>query len=405
MSTSSLRILLAQMNIRSTWLHRSIYFLTVGLMYLAILLRSIIGFQDSPQLSLVLILLFFLAVLFLGSTFLAHDSPWIFTVLISFEVFTILALLLITHSIRSDLFAFLFAITAMQVMQEYNQRITAAVIGVSAIITFLSLFQIFGILQALALTLVYNALSVFLAVYIWSTRQARIIQDKQFALTAELQEANHKLDDYARRAQQLTTSRERQRLARELHDSVSQTIFSMTLAAQIARKSMKSDHHKVAAQLDRLDYLTQSALSEMQMLVSHLAPEDQTGDFLEDLKQHLAERERLDNVCVALNVNGDGSLTKAEEISLYRIAQEALNNIVKHAHTPSAVLRLHLIEPFWMEIEDHGIGFNPYDIKGDEKMGVEGMRERAAEIGWDIKVISHPGCGTLIHVWKGELGK
>jgi signal transduction histidine kinase len=58
-----------------------------------------------------------------------------------------------------------------------------------------------------------------------------------------------------------------------------------------------------------------------------------------------------------------------------------------------------------MEIEDHGIGFNPYDIKGDEKMGVEGMRERAAEIGWDIKVISHPGRGTLIHVWKGELGK
>ena len=374
----------------------------MGMMYIAILLRSVIGYKDSPHFILVLILLFIFAVIFLGSTLLARTHPWISTSLIGLEIFTILSLLLITHSIRSDLFAFLFAVPGMQIMQVYTPRVTAAVIAITALMTFSSLFEIFGILQAMALTLVYTALSVFLVTYIWSTRQAKMIQDRQFRLTRELQETNHKLEIYSRQAQQLTTSRERQRLARELHDSVTQTIFSMTLATQIARMAMKRDRQQVAVQLDRLDYLTQSALAEMQVLVSHLSSEQQSGTFKEDLKHHLAERKSLDNLSVDLHVEGNGVLSSAEETSLYRITQEALNNVVKHAHAAKAIVRLHLIEPFWIEIEDFGVGFNHRDMRGNGKLGLAGIHERADEIGWTLEVDSTPGQGSLIHVQKGQ---
>jgi signal transduction histidine kinase len=315
-------------------------------MYAAVFIRSVIGFQKAPQFGLIITLLLAWALVFIGSDLLARRYPLLSSALIGLEIVIILSLLLMTHSIRSDLFAFLFAITGMQVMQRHTPRVTAIVIGLSASLTFLSLFQLFGILQALALTMVYTALSIFLAAYVWATRQSKAIQKHQQALTSELQDANQKLDSYSHQAHQLAASRERQRLARELHDSVTQTIFSMTLAVQTARMSMRRDRRQVATQLDRLDYLTHSALAEMQTLISQLTPEDRDGGFIELLQQHLAERGRLENLSVKLDVEGDQVLNSVEQSSLYRIAQEALNNIVKHSRVNSAFMRLHQIDHY-----------------------------------------------------------
>ena len=175
----------------------------------------------------------------------------------------------------------------------------------------------------------------------------------------------------------------------------------MTLAVQTARMSMQRDRQQVATQLDRLDHLSRNALTEMQALISQLTPEDRSGGFADVLQQHLAERERLENLSVKLVVEGDQMLNSVEQSSLYRIAQEALNNIIKHARVNSAVLRLHLTEPLWMEIEDHGVGFDPENITVDGKIGLAGMRERATEIGWKIEMQSIPGQGTIIRVLKG----
>ncbi len=389
------------MNIQYSWLYRWIYYLAASLMYVAVLLRSIIGFQDSPQVSIVLMLVISWGLIFLGSELLTRHHPWVSIIFAGLELLIILSLLLISHSIRSDLFAFLFAVTGMQVMQRHSPRVTAIVIGLSALMTFFSLFQLFGILQAIALTMVYTALGIFLAAYVWATRQSQAIQEHQQALAGELQDVNKKLDIYSHQAQQLAANRERQRLARELHDSVTQTIFSMTLAVQTARMSMQRDRQQVATQLDRLDHLSRNALTEMQALISQLTPEDRSGGFAEVLQQHLAERERLENLSVKLVVEGDQTLNSVEQSSLYRIAQEALNNIVKHSRVSSAVLRLHLTDPLWMEIEDLGVGFDPEYITADGKIGLAGMRERAAEIGWKIEMQSIPGQGTIIRVRKG----
>jgi len=104
-------------------------------------------------------------------------------------------------------------------------------------------------------------------------------------------------------------------------------------------------------------------------------------------------------------MNGSGTLAPAEEAGLFRIAQEALNNVVKHAGIRQAVIRLQLDETPWMEIVDEGTGFDRRQVEGGDRMGLAGMSERAAEIGWQIGVESAPGAGTRIRVEKKQAGE
>jgi signal transduction histidine kinase len=212
--------------------------------------------------------------------------------LIGLEIFTILQLLRIA---QVDFFAFLFAISSMQAMQQFTVKEAAVSIGLTTLLTFLTLLKPMGILNTLALTVFFFGRSVFLVVYIGATRRARSIQDQQQGLVNELQQTNLQLESYAQQLQQLAAGRERQRLARELHDSVTQTLFSLTLTTQSALLLLERDQHQVAAQLDRLDQLARSALVEMQVLISRLAHEAITGaGFVSTLQQHLSERRRLD---------------------------------------------------------------------------------------------------------------
>ena len=281
----------------------------------------------------------------------------------------------------------------------------AILIGLSTLVTFVALIRPYGAVDALALAVVFFGGTVFLGAYIWSTRRAQVIQNELQSLAGKLQEANHQLEYYSRQHQQLAAGRERQRLARELHDSATQTIFSMTLTTQSALLLLERNKPQVAVQLDRLDLLAQNALSEMQVLISRLAPDRlAAGGFEATLRQHLADRHELENLSVTLKVEGCQPLEPAEEAGVFRIAQEALNNIVKHAGVAQAVVRLHLAEPFWMEIEDRGVGFDARQARADGQMGLSSMQERAEEIGWHLQVSSSPGTGTCVRVEKAPEG-
>jgi signal transduction histidine kinase len=146
-------------------------------------------------------------------------------------------------------------------------------------------------------------------------------------------------------------------------------------------------------------------MSEIQLVISRIAPQAVTdGGFVAALKRHLEERQRLDNLDVTLELEGDQPLNPAEQAALFRIAQEALNNVVKHARTSQATIRLHLTEPFWMEVEDHGAGFNAQQSRGGDQMGMASMSDRAAEINWALGVESSPGQGTCIRAEKNPGG-
>ncbi len=158
----------------------------------------------------------------------------------------------------------------------------------------------------------------------------------------------------------MPASRERQRLALEMHDSVTQTIFSMTLTTQSALLLLERDRRQVAGQLDWLEQLAQSALGEMQELISHLAPQMVVGgDVAASLQRHLQERRQ--------------PLNPTEEARLFRIAQETLNNIIKHAGVSQAAIRLHLGKPAWMDIEDHGVGFDSRQAWAGAQLKLAGL--------------------------------
>ena len=183
---------------------------------------------------------------------------------------------------------------------------------------------------------------------------------------------------------------------------MTQTVFSMTLTTQSALLLLDREPARVTAQLDRLGQLTQNALSEMQLLISELKPEEAGGrGLMADLRRYLAGGHFPDDLSIDLEVQGGQSLRPAEEQSLFHIVQEALNNIVKHAQTRKAQVRLHLTEPMWIEIEDQGRGFDLQHAQGDSRrLGLHSMRERAREIGWDLQIKTSPGAGTCVRVEK-----
>ncbi len=338
--------------------------------------------------------------LFLGNVLLTRRLPWLTAVFLLLEALILVYLLLLTEH---DFFAFLFSVLSMQAMQRYPPHVVGVLIGLSGLATYFSLVEPKGALQAVALSLIYSAVGAFMVSYVWFTRRLGEVRKQQQALVKDLQEANQRLEFHAHRQERLAAGRERQRLARELHDSVTQTIFSMTLTTQSALLLLERDQKQVAGQLDRLDQLSQSALFEMQELISRLAPQALAGSgFVEALQQHLAERRQLNNLEVTLEVEGSNPLSPAEEASLFRIIQESLNNIIKHAGVLQATVRLHLLEPIWMEVEDRGAGFDFQQGHGTGRMGLSGMDERAAGIGWRLHVNSAPRHGTRIRVEKSR---
>ena len=221
------------------------------------------------------------------------------------------------------------------------------------------------------------------------------------AARSELQDAHEQLQEYAVQAEELAVAQERNRLARDLHDSVSQSIFSMTLTAESARILLERDPARAAPQLDRLQELAQGALGEMRSLIYQLRPTDAAkSGLVPAIRNHLSTLKSRDGLMVELHVEGEGRLPRDQEEGLLRIVQEALNNVSKHARTNRAVVTLRTVGGrASLLIEDHGKGFDPSFVGASEgHLGLASMRERAEIQGGTFGVESQPGEGTRIMV-------
>jgi signal transduction histidine kinase len=379
--------------------YRGISYLTAGLLFGSALLRLLFNDLNSPILRPRSGLLAAWLILFAIEAALSRRWPAWFPIYLASQ--TTLILVLLFQPLPSDYFAILFGVHSMQIMQRFSPARGAACLGLFTALTAAPLVNHYGASRGIAFALVYTALDVFLAFYALAARRAQEARDQNQTLAQELLEANRQLQAYSARLEKLAATRERHHLARELHDSVTQTIFSMTLTTQSAMMLMERDPGRVKAQLDRLNELAGSTLAEMQTLIAKLRPEQLTaGGLAAAIRRHLAERRFPDGLSVLLEVEGDGPLERAEELGLFRIVQEALNNIAKHARTSQARLGLHLAEPFWIEIEDQGQGFDLRQPRNSGQVGLVSMSERAAEIGWDLRITTSPGGGTRIRVEK-----
>jgi signal transduction histidine kinase len=228
-------------------------------------------------------------------------------------------------------------------------------------------------------------------------------QQENLRLFAGLQEAYRQLKDSAAQVEALAAAEERHHLVRELHDSLTQTLFSMNLAVQAAQLSLEESPGNTGQHLARLQALSRSAATEVQALTGQTPRQKPTRAGLEAALRQLAE-ERLaqDGLQVSVEIAGGQELPETVAAALYRIAQEALNNISRHAGVRQAAVRLRLEPPpACLEIADAGRGFDSASEKNQLGIGLTGMAERAKEIGWELRIDSQPGVGTTVRVEEG----
>jgi nitrate/nitrite-specific signal transduction histidine kinase len=204
------------------------------------------------------------------------------------------------------------------------------------------------------------------------------------------------------RAELVATTAERSRLARELHDAVTQTLFSANLTADVIPRIWRRDPEEGLQNLEELRQLTRGALAEMRTLLLEMRPEALERSDIKSLLTQLADafigRVR---VPVSLAIQGDCELTHEVKIVFYRVAQEALNNIAKHSGAQHVELVL-ACQPgrTTLLIRDDGLGFEPDAIQPGH-MGISIMRERASSIGACLTVQSQVDQGTTVELgWR-----
>jgi signal transduction histidine kinase len=212
-------------------------------------------------------------------------------------------------------------------------------------------------------------------------------------------------------AEESAAAAERNRLARDLHDAVSQTLFSVSLIAEVLPRIYARDPVQGAQRLDELRQLTRGALAEMRTLLLELRPaalaEANLSDLLKQLGEAVTGRARIP--VEVMTTEDTDALPTEVRVALYRIAQEALNNVAKHSGAATATVSLsRLDEPrggLRLMIQDDGTGFDPAGADAG-RLGLGIMRERAEAIGASLTITSAPGKGTAVSaLWSPSSSK
>lgn len=213
--------------------------------------------------------------------------------------------------------------------------------------------------------------------------------------------ANIKLSEHALTLEQLATSRERNRLARDLHDTLAHTLSGLTVNLEAIKIMLGGEHPEIMERLDHALQNTRIGLTDTRRALKDLRVKQ-----VEDLGLKIA----LENLCLGASKRGEFDLQldlpdlipetsiQVEQV-FYRVAQESLENIVKHAQAVHVSLILKVDDnQLWMKIEDDGIGFDLDRQRSPDTLGIRGMRERALECGCLLELTSQLGNGTSITI-------
>ena len=297
-----------------------------------------------------------------------------------------------------DFFAILFMPLGGQAMFILPRRKSIMWVSIFSIAIIIGQLTQFKFPYGLPFTFLYLAGLFFVASFsttMLRTNEARIQSDQ---LLDELQQAHAQLQNYAGQAEELATAKERNRLARELHDSVAQTLYGLTLQAEAAARELKTGQtDKAAEQLREIRDSAQQSLQETRLLIFELRPPilEQEG-LVAALRTRLESVESRSGLKAQIQLQEVGQLPAKVEAGLYGISNEALNNILKHAR--ASVVKVSLkkeSKKVLLEIQDNGVGFDASAMQSG--MGLSGMKERAEQFGGDLQIISGAS-GTTIKV-------
>ena len=203
------------------------------------------------------------------------------------------------------------------------------------------------------------------------------------------------------RSRELSIVEERNRLARELHDSIAQGLFGVALAAESAGELLARGDAAAGAQLERVQALARSAMEELRAVVFELRPASLEAEGLAQvLRKHVDVLRRVSGSEIALSIASPPALGPAAAGQVFRIAQEALQNALRHAGAGHIEVRLEDGGgQLALSVADDGRGFDATEagVRG-RRLGLTSMEERAAELGGRLKIESRPGAGTTVRL-------
>lgn len=229
--------------------------------------------------------------------------------------------------------------------------------------------------------------------------QLNELAEKMQKQVKSLQRMADEKNDYAKEAYKVATMEERQRLARDLHDAVSQQLFALTMMTQATVRLLDKDPEKAKEQMTEIANMALQAQTEMRALLLHLRPVHLSGESLhngiislvEDLKKRC-------HIKFHLNIEEITDISNATEEHLFRMVQELLSNILRHANAEDVTIELKRnIDEIYLYVRDNGDGFDVNEkLKNKTSYGLKTLKERAEELGGTFAVRSKKGEGTYV---------
>lgn len=200
-------------------------------------------------------------------------------------------------------------------------------------------------------------------------------------------------------AQELAALEERVRVARDLHDSISQPLFSLILNSEVAARQLEQNPSKARAQLLRVRQIAEQARRDLRLLIFQLSPFTTENKGLEgSLKNYIEDIEAFNQggIEVRFELEDTQGIPPLAQETLYHVAQEALNNVAKHSQAGLATVKVKQMPgEVELEVRDNGVGFKPGQGEG---RGLPSMRERVGKAGGSLRIYSRLGVGTIITV-------
>jgi NarL family two-component system sensor histidine kinase YdfH len=268
----------------------------------------------------------------------------------------------------------------------------------------LELLPVLGLLLAFVL--------IYVILYI---RQVQAREDAQ-TLLQEVEAAHRQLREYAAQVEELTISQERQRMARELHDTLAQGLAGLILQLEAVDSHLdQGNQARARAVVQQAMQRARTTLHEARRAIQALRPAAlEQGNLVDALGHEVDQFAATTGIHATFKVES-GPLAVSADVAqdVLRIAQEALSNVGRHAQAAHVLVRLARDGGgFLVEIEDDGLGFDPVDAhRQPRSFGLAGMKERAERIGGDLRVQSQPGRGTRVslqvrpwHRWEDTTG-
>jgi signal transduction histidine kinase len=365
----------------------------VILAMVAVTVAGLIDLQDPSERVIAAILLAIFAIIMFS------PFPWhrtVFLVNVRLALLSLLAAALITTHTGWNFFPILFFLLAPMAMIDLPIKTGLVWISLFTLITAVIFCAVNG-LVGLALVLPFAAGYVFFGIFGWMMVEAERNRARSDQLLVELQAAHQQLQDYAARLEDLTIAQERNRIAREMHDTLGHRLTIAAVQLEGAQRLIPTDPQRAAAILGTVRGQVKEGLSELRQTVAMLrASVDEDLPLDKALVRLVEQVEQATSLNIHLSLEDcPAGLAQAQQTALYRAAQECLTNIERHARANEAWVQLTVTNGIiHLLISDNGIGFSP---EGEQSgFGLVGLKERAALQGGEFHVDARAGGGTQV---------